>query len=148
MCRFETELQSFLPKTWFRFVDDVFAIIKISEIGGLLKMLNGTKYKSIKFTYEVEKDGKLPFPDLLLTRRTDGSIDIGVYRKPTSTDRCITNESHCPSTHKMAALHSMINRLCKLPLSINSFMNELKRIKEIALTNGYTLSTVESLVKI
>lgn len=47
----------------------------------------------------------------------------------------------------MAALHSMIYRLCKLPFSINSFMNELQRVKEIAVINCYTLSTVESLIK-
>lgn len=123
MCRFENELQEFLTKVWYRFVDDVFAIIKKSQVEDLMRILNDAKYQSIKFTYKTENDGKLPFLDLLLTRQTDGTIDFGVYRKPTSTDRCITNESHCPASHKMAALHSMIHRLCKLPLSITSFMN-------------------------
>lgn len=47
----------------------------------------------------------------------------------------------------MAALHSMVHRLCKLRLSINSFMNELKKIKEIVKVNGYAMSTVENLVQ-
>lgn len=89
------------------------------------------EYKSINFTYETEENGKLPFLDLMLTRESDGTIDINVYRKPTATDRFINSESHCPSSHKMASLHSnMVYRLVKLPLSVKSFMMELSKIKK------------------
>lgn len=140
MCMFETEMGSLLPKIWYRYVDDVFAIIKKSQVDEFLKLLNGSKYKSIKFTCEMDENRKLPFLDLLLTRKSDGTIDVSVYRKATATDRFISNESHCPSSHKIASLHSMIYRLVKLTLSVKSFMMEITKIKEIALT-------FESLVK-
>lgn len=51
MCVFETELGSFRPRIWHRYVDDLFAIIKTSQKEELLKILNGSKkYTSIKFT--------------------------------------------------------------------------------------------------
>lgn len=97
----------------------------------------------VKFTCEVEENGVLPFLDLLLKRKPDGTIDVSVYRKPTATNRFITSESNCPSSHKMAALHSIIYRSIR---SIASFMAELGKIKEIASTNGYALSIVENMV--
>jgi len=38
MCMFETELSNFLPKTWYRYVDDVFAIIKKVTKGRFTKV--------------------------------------------------------------------------------------------------------------
>lgn len=93
MCRFEEELIHILPKVWWRFVDDVFTIVKKSQVNDLLKAINETSYSSIRFTCEVESDGKLPFLDLMLTRTQHGSIDVNVYRKPTATARFITSES-------------------------------------------------------
>ncbi len=147
MCHFENELGNALPRVWWRFVDDVFAIIKKSEVEKFLKILNNTKYSSIKFTCEEESDGKLPFLDLMLKRTSSGSIDISVFRKPTATSRFITRESYCPTSHKMAAFHSMVSRLCRLPLSINNFMNELTHIKETAIINGFGVSDVEDIVQ-
>lgn len=41
----------------------------------------------------------------------------------------------------------MISRLCRLPLSIRSFMNELDHIKEIAIVNGFGISDIENIVQ-
>ena len=59
---------------------------------GLLSHLNGVR-PSIRFTVEVERDGRLPFLDTLLQRRNDGSLDVTVYRKPTHTDRYLVQET-------------------------------------------------------
>lgn len=147
MCHFENELGDLLPRVWWRYVDDVFAIVKKSEVDNFLKILNGEKYKSIRFTCERESNGKLPFLDLMLMRTPAGSIDVTVYRKPTATQRFITRESYCPTSHKMASFHSMIHRLIRLPLSINSFMNEIQHIKEVANVNGFSSSTVDDIVQ-
>ena len=47
---------------------------------------------TIQFTMELEEDGSLPFLDALLTRREDGGVNIGVYRKKTHTDRCSSSQ--------------------------------------------------------
>lgn len=46
----------------------------------------------------------------------------------------------------MAACNSMVYRLCKLPLTINGYINELKTIKEKAKTNGYTDTEIDNLI--
>jgi len=109
--------------------------------------LNNTKYKTIKFTPQVEEDGQVSFLDLTVKRKSDGKIGFSVYRKPTDTMRYITKDSYCPPQHKMAAFHSMIYRLCKLPLSVSDFMRELKYIKEVANVNGYSENEIDILVQ-
>ena len=65
---------------WYRYVDDVFAIVKGHLVEDLLNHLN-SQHGSISFTVELECDGRLPFMDVLLQRRKDGTINTGVYRK-------------------------------------------------------------------
>lgn len=141
----ETKLKSEgkLPKVWYRYVDDVFTILKRENIQSMIKILN-SQFKTIKFTVELECDGKLPFLDLLLTR-IDNHIDIDIYRKPTTTKRFITSDSHTPLSHQMATFHSMVYRMCRLPLSAANFMREKNTIKEIACINGYRSDIVDNL---
>lgn len=86
MCRLEMDLKSenLFPRIWWRFVDDVFAIIKKRNLDSVLSLLNSTKYKTIRFTTEVEENSKISFLDLSLKRQTDGTIGISVFRKATS----------------------------------------------------------------
>lgn len=111
----------------------------------MLRTLN-SRYETIKFTHEVEVDGLLPFLDLETVRK-DGKISIGVYHKPTSTKRIITSDSHSPQQHKLAALHSLIHRLCKLPLSLQKYRQEYNYIREVAHLNGYNDDLIDKLVK-
>lgn len=60
--------------------------------------------------------------------------------------RYITKDSYCPPAHKMAAFHSMVHRLCKVPLSIKDYMSELKYIKDAANVNGFSDKEIENLV--
>lgn len=45
-----------------------------------LSFLN-SRYDTMKFFCDLEKEEKIP-------KKTDGSIEFGVYHKPTSTKRC------------------------------------------------------------
>lgn len=146
MSSFETDLKArgLLPRIWLRYVDDVFAVVKTTEIENVLTTIN-SQFESINFTYETETNNTLPFLDLMITRKNH-RIEFSIYRKPTTTNRYITSDSFCPVQHKLAAFHSMIHRLCKLPLSITNFSNEYKHLKEIATVNGYNESIVDKLI--
>ena len=52
---------------WKRYVDDTICFVKIGTINYITKILNNFD-PNIKFTYEVEKDCKLPFLDVLLIK--------------------------------------------------------------------------------
>ncbi|XP_055306468.1 uncharacterized protein LOC129570775 [Sitodiplosis mosellana] len=146
MSAFEVNLkrQNLLPRVWHRYVDDVWAVINKNEIENVLDILN-KQVETINFTYETEKDGKLPFLDLEV-QRIGGDLEFAVYHKPTSTMRTIKSDSHCPIQHKMAAYHSMVHRLFRLPLNIANFRNECKHIKETARVNGFDVEIVDKLI--
>ncbi|GJQ78841.1 hypothetical protein Trydic_g2681 [Trypoxylus dichotomus] len=46
-----------------------------------------SQHPDIKFTMEVEKDGVIPFLDVLVKRKPNARLGHSVYRKPTHTDR-------------------------------------------------------------
>ena len=83
------------PALWKRYVDDIWCIVKKGKEEELLDHLNSVR-PSIKFTMELEKDGKLPFLDCSLQRGEDGMLTSTVYRKPTHTDRYLHYTSHHP----------------------------------------------------
>jgi hypothetical protein len=148
MSKFETDLrkQSNFPKIWLRYVDDIFAIIdKDFNLDTFLQQIN-SQYTSIKFTYEKETDGKLPFLDLLI-KRIDNNLKFEIYRKKTHTYRYIQMNSNHSWQHKMAAWNSMIYRLINIPMDQDAFDKELNLIKEIAIFNGYKKDMILRLVK-
>ena len=72
------ELTSYISY-WKRYVDDTICFIKIEYVDNILSVSNGFD-NNIKFTVEEEKEGMLPFMDILICRN-DKSIETTVYRK-------------------------------------------------------------------
>ena len=88
-----------LPKTWFRFVDDVlYFIIKKHALTAFHGLLNSID-PHIKFTVEEEHNGQLSFLDTLVTR-DNGFLITNVYRKPTHTDKYLDYTSHHDKNQK------------------------------------------------
>ena len=81
------------PSLWKRFVDDTFTIIKKEDRSSFLQHLNSI-HQNIKFTCEeVRDDGSMPFLDILVTPKEDGSLSTSVFRKPTHTDLYLQQDS-------------------------------------------------------
>ena len=66
-----------------RYVDDTLTIVK-GSINHVLQQLNSF-HPNIRFTFEIESSGRIPFLDILIIRKKS-SIEITVYRKSTDTD--------------------------------------------------------------
>ncbi len=76
------------PKLWLRYVDDILEIIKKDQVENLTDHINKVdKSDSIKFTFDKEAEGKIPFLDTQIVKKEDGSMKLQVYRKPTHTDQ-------------------------------------------------------------
>ena len=108
----ERALEQFSPRPsmWFRFVDDVFSIVKRHAVDSLLKHLNN-QHPSIQFTREMEESGKLPFLDLAVKRCEGGTLATSVYRKPTHSGRYLNFKSNAPDSVKRSVAASLFHRL-------------------------------------
>ena len=71
-------------QNWKRFVDDTFEFVLSDKIGYIVNQLNYFD-ENIHFTFEMEKKNKLAFPDVMVVRNTNKTINITVYQKPTNT---------------------------------------------------------------
>ena len=85
MEKFEKEAldsYSLKPTKWKRYIDDTNVIWPHGEIelGKFLTHLNNIS-PNIKFTMELEENGSIPFVDVLLTRKKDGTLGHEVFRK-------------------------------------------------------------------
>jgi len=67
------------PKIWKRYVDDVLDVIKKDLVKNFTNHLNSIDdTNSIKFTYEEETSGVIPFLDMLINRQPDKTVKIQV----------------------------------------------------------------------
>ncbi len=132
---FKMEDKPWFPRVWYRYVDDVFAIIKKGDAEKVMEQLN-KRHGAIKFTHEEEKIGQLPFLDTTIIRNGN-KLDFDIYRKPTDAPFCIPSDSHHPMAHKLAAFESALFRMYAFPLSPARRRKELDYIVKMAEMNGY-----------
>ena len=83
-------------------MDDILEVIRKGSVEKLTKFSNSLDATgSIKFTYEVEQDGKLFFFDIRLERTDNDGLKLCIYGKPTHTDQYLNFSSHQPVEHKL-----------------------------------------------
>ena len=81
------------PRIWRRYVDDTFVIQQKSHKEEFFHHIN-TVDTSIQFIMEeAGPDGPIPFLDILVMPKLDGTFITKVYRKPTHTDQCLQWDS-------------------------------------------------------
>ena len=133
------------PKKWFRFVNDIFSIIKRHALTNFYDLLNSIDLH-IKFTMEQELDGKLSFLDTLITRNNK-SLLFNVYRKPTHTDRYLDYNSHHDKQHKVSTAQTLLHRAETLPNTIERKQEERKHINDTLISSGYPRKFLQEIEK-
>ena len=115
------------PSTYFRYVDDTFAMFRNEEESdNFFKQLN-CLHPSLKFTFEKEKNNCLPFLDVNVERTATG-FETSVYRKPTYTGQYLRWESFNPTKQKTNLISTLVHRA--LMICTKSKLNEeIKHIK-------------------
>jgi len=93
---------------------------------------------SIKFTYEVEQDGKLPFLDILLERTDSGGLKLCIYRKPTDTNQYLSFSSHHPVEHKLSVVRTLLERIQQLVTVNQGKIQEDAHVEEALRACGYS----------
>ncbi|BHF70059.1 hypothetical protein SprV_0301310800 [Sparganum proliferum] len=102
--------QSYKPKFWMRYVDDTFVILRRDAKDNFKTQLNSV-FPQIQFTMEEEKDGVLPFLDVQVTRQEDGTLQTGVFRKATNTEKILHYNSNHPLSHKRSCVRTLFRRI-------------------------------------
>ena len=119
-------------------MDDILEIIKKDNVQKLTDHINqADKSGSIKFTYEQESEGSLPFLDTLIVRKADGTIKLQVYRKPTHTDQYLNYKSHHPVHQKLGVVRTLMDRKDHIVTEEEDKINEEKRVEEALKICGY-----------
>ena len=132
-----TEQVTHKPVCWFRYADDTFIWPHGQE--KLTEFLNNLNrlHNKIQFTMEKEEDGHLPFLDIDIYRKTDGSLGHKVYRKPTHTNLYLHQNSHHHPANKQSVLVSLIHR-AKALCDQDSLTQELDFLITFFKDNGYS----------
>lgn len=131
---------------WFRYVDDVLCLFNndTNNIQDLIEYLNSIS-ENIKFTNEINNKS-INFLDLSISNE-NCIHTFQIYRKPTQSDLIIPKNSNHPWHQKLASFRFMINRLLKVPLSHTNFNREKSVIIQLALTNGYSKTMIENMIR-
>ena len=96
-----------LPRLWKWFVDEIFVMQHTEHKKNFLKHINNIE-SAIKLTVQdTQPDGSMPFLDILITLKYNGTLTTNVYRKPILMDQY----SHSDSHHHIVAKCSVINTL-------------------------------------
>jgi len=127
---------------WFRYVDDTFVIWphgkeKLTEF---LNHLSGL-HTNIQVTMEQEEEGHLPFLDIDIYGKTDGSLGHRVYQKPTHTNLYLHKNSHHHPANKPSVLASLIHR-AKAVCDQDPLIQELEFLTTVFKDNGYSLRQI------
>ncbi|XP_069678727.1 uncharacterized protein dlp [Periplaneta americana] len=93
-------------------------------------------HPNIQFTKEVEKDGCLPFLDILISRKSDGTLGHRVYRKPTHTDLYLNGHSHHHPAQKRTVLSTLLHRARGIS-DKESLPSEICHLRKTFLQNNF-----------
>ena len=130
------------PPTYFRYVNDTFAIFDHeAEADEFLTKLN-CLHPSLKFTFAKKKEKCLPCLDVYV-KRTDVGFETSVYRKLTFTDHYLRCESFSPLKRKISLISALVHRA--LIICTKRRLNEeIELIKKILLDNGHSENVINT----
>ena len=110
-------------------------------------MFFNSKHVNIKFTSDLEIDGRLPFLDVNVTRCAEGGFTTDVYRKDTFTGLGLNYLSFVPQLFKVNSIKMLVFRAYNICCTWSNFDMEINRLKSFFTTNGYPTHLFESIVK-
>ena len=110
---------------WKRYVDDTISVIKEASIAHILTVLYNFH---IELTYEVKKNGKRAFLDVLVIT-SNNTLEATVYRKKKHNGVYLHWKSFAPLIWKHSKLCSIITRAYRICSTQEYLEAKLLRIK-------------------
>ena len=125
------------PTCWFRYVDDTFVIWPHGKdlLDDFLEHLNSL-HPNICFTMEMELNQRLPFLDVEIYRKPNGTLGHAVHRKKTHTNRYLHANSHHHPSQKMSLINTLFHRADNISDSASKNLEKINVITALK-QNGY-----------
>ena len=124
------------PLLYLRYCDDTFLVVPPNfDVPAFVDHMN-SRHHSIKFTYENEVNGSLPFLDVTITKKPS-SFDSKVYRKPTFVPLTMSFNATAPFAWKKGLIVNLLTRAHRLCSSQLTFNSEISYIKNILSKNAF-----------
>jgi hypothetical protein len=135
------------PKHFFRYVDDTFIVWAHGHenLDNFLAHMNN-QHPNIKFTMEKEEEGCLPFLDIMIHRKENGSLGHGVFRKKTHTDLYLNADSHYHPSQKRGVLTTLLHRARSIADEEN-LPKELDHLQKTFQENGFSRREVNQALR-
>ena len=118
-----------------RYVDDIFAVFETKDHAVSFYNYISRQHRNIKFTMETEKNGKLPFLDVLVCNKPN--LVTSVYRKPTYTGLLANFFSFTPSKYKNDLIKTFLDRCYKINNIWIGFDKDLEKLTKILNKNQF-----------
>ena len=113
----------------------------------MFKAYMNTCHESIKFTSEIENQGKMPFLDFEFFRDND-KFHSTVYRKSTFTGVYSHFDSEIPMNFKRGLIFTLLHRIFHICSSFPIIIEEVNKLKSIMSRNGYPSIFVDKCINI
>ena len=133
-------------KYWKRYVDDKISFLKLGTINFIITKLISFD-KNIRFIFEEDDKGTLPFPDFLIQRKGN-LIVTTIFRKPTNNDIYLNGNAFAPDTWKRGTLKTLAERTYRACSTNELLQKELKYlVKVFHGTNNYPHYVIKQIPK-
>ena len=138
--------KEFKPVFYRRYVDDIFVLFESAEHLSKFCDYFNTCHPNMSFPFDQEKNGKLSFLDVEVSREKRKFVG-NVYRKPTFSSVFTHFESSLLLVYKFGMIFTLAYCCFKFCSDWTKFPEELSFLKQFFLKNGYTLSFIDNCFK-
>lgn len=99
----------------------------------------------MKFTYNIEEEGKIVFLDMLVKRKR-GLITYELFQKATHSGTYLDYTSHCPIVTKINIIRNETRRIVQNCMEREEAYPHLEKLRENLLNSNYPLHIIEKYI--
>ena len=126
-------------------MDDIFAMFKKRDhVKTFLRYID-SRHRNIKFTCEEEKNNKISFLDISISRNNN-ALKTSIFRKPTFSGVYTNFNSFLPTEYKRKLLRTFLYRTYNICSSYLQIHEEIIHLKSVWQKNSFPLSFIDNCI--
>ena len=129
-----------------RYVDDIFCVFDSEGDADKFYNFINQKHPNIRFTFEREMNGRLPFLDTLL-EHCGSTVSIQTYHKPSFTGLYTNFLSFTPLAYKVGLIRCLLYRAFRINNSWLGFHQDVVKIHEYLQKNCFPKHLLEKITR-